>query len=281
VDIQFNFADFDIDVKALTSLAWRERTKLIVVGSPLCLFPYDLRALRQIADDVGAHILYDAAHPLGLISGGEFQSPLAEGADIVTGSTHKSLPGPIGGVVLVRDADLAERVRRTADDLESNYMNNRILALGITLAEMMAFGSSYARACIENAQQLAVEFSARGITPIGSRGLFTMSNMIVLDTRGYGPATELAKRLESAGIIVSAVGLPGVDGQASGLRIGVQDVTRHGLRVEHIPIVAGLVSRVVSGESPERIRSETRELAETLAHVGYCFDRLDVPEGSP
>src|SRR5271170_211484 len=100
----------DIDLDGLAKAARRLRPRLIVIGGSLCLFPYSVAAAKAIATEVGAWLMYDAAHMGGIIAGGAFQQPLAEGADVMTGSTYKSFGGPPSGMVLTNSEVLAERL---------------------------------------------------------------------------------------------------------------------------------------------------------------------------
>ena len=99
LEIPYDYQEWNIDIEKLKEVAGRvERAPLIIVGSPLFLFPYPCREVRSVADEIGAKVWYDAAHVLGLIAGGRFQDPLREGAHLITGSAQKTLSGPIGGM---------------------------------------------------------------------------------------------------------------------------------------------------------------------------------------
>src|SRR5205085_3780193 len=123
-------------------------------------------------------------------------------------STQKSLPGPIGGLILSQSPELGERIFDVCTRLVSNYENNRAAALGVTFAEMAAFGGAYAAAMIANAQALAQALAERGFTPLGSGRGYTQTNQVLLDVSDRGPADDLAERMEQANIIVTAVHLP-------------------------------------------------------------------------
>ncbi|MGH6953503.1 MAG: serine hydroxymethyltransferase, partial [Alphaproteobacteria bacterium] len=137
----------------------RRRPRLVVLGASEMLFPHPVRELADAARDVGATLYYDGAHVLGLIAGGRFQDPLGEGAEILTGSTHKSFSGPQGGIILARRADEAARnVSRMLDSpplLQSGYHLNRVAALGLALMEAREFGRAYAAQIEANAEALA------------------------------------------------------------------------------------------------------------------------------
>ena len=141
-----------IDFEAFQKLLERRRPSLIVLGSSTALFPYPVRKISEVARGTDAIILYDGAHVLGLIAGSAFQDPLREGATLLTGSTQKTIPGPVGGLVLSNDDKLGTKVQSCTDSLIANYQNNRIASLAIALIELLAFGKDLMRDTIDNAR---------------------------------------------------------------------------------------------------------------------------------
>ncbi len=101
----------------------------IRVGTFIHLFPTPLAAIREVADSIGSKVMYDGAHVMGLIAGQCFQDPLSEGAHLLTGSTQKTLPGPIGGVLACNDPEIDKKIVEATDGLLSNYANNRVAAV--------------------------------------------------------------------------------------------------------------------------------------------------------
>lgn len=212
----------------------------VVVGSSFILFPYDLKPLREACDDVGAVLVYDASHVLGLIAGGEFQPDAMRYCDVVYGSTHKSLFGPQGGIILTNDGDLHERMRfnltwRTID----NPHLNRIAGLGIALEEMDRWGAEYAGRVVRNARALGRELTDRGV-PVARAPAFTESHQLHLDPvgirEGFGLTMNgLGIRLEEHDIIVDAVG-----------RLGTAEATRIGMREPDMATVADLIRRAMA-----------------------------------
>ncbi len=276
VEMPFDYRDLDVDLEGLRRVARAERPRLIMLGTQQMLFPYSLRAIRSIADEVGALVLYDGAHPLGLIAGGQFQDPLGEGAHLLTGSTQKTLPGPIGGLVITRDEALGNAIAEAASQLFSNYHNNRVLSLGITLAEMVAFARPYADACVANAQALARALTAEGIRLLGEHKGYTRSNQLIVDVSEVGDARPLAHAWEVANLMTTLVRVPSPSAQShqppNGLRIGVQEVTRLGMGAVEMKTIARLMGMVTRGESPGKVAKETMELACRFQQVRYCFE---------
>lgn len=274
VEIPYDYEGFDVDLDGLQQVVRAERPRLMIIGTHMMLFPYRLRAIREIADEAGSLLLYDAAHPLGLMAGGQFQDPLGEGAHVVTGSTQKTLPGPIGGLVITNDKELGKAITAAASALLSNYQNNRVLALGITIAEMLAFGQAYASACVSNALALAEQLASEGLALLGTRMGYTKSNQVIVDAQdGSEP---LARALESVNIMTTIVRLPSATARperpADGIRIGVQEMTRRGMGPGEMRTVGWLIARTARGEALEKIKVQVQELAESFQEVHYCFE---------
>ncbi len=257
----FDTDRMDVDVDALRTQAHEIEPKLIIVAGSMCLHPYSVREVREIADEVGAYVLYDAAHMGGLIAGGAFQQPLAEGAHLMTGSTYKSFGGPASGMVLTNDDELAERLDVIAyPGLTANFDLGRTAAMCMATMDQLEFGVAYAAKCIENAQALAQTMHEQGIDVFRapSRG-FTSSQHVALRAYDYGGGNTAAKALEPANILLSSIGLPGpeIPGEANGIRIGTQEVTRWGMNPTDMPCVAELAARIlVKGESPDTVRQD-------------------------
>jgi glycine hydroxymethyltransferase len=274
VRLTFEPNGIDLDLEAVERDMLRYEPALVFVGTQAMLFPLDLRALRQIADRTGTTIVYDAAHPLGLIAGDRFQDPLGEGADLITASTQKSLPGPVGGIVIAGSAELMAPIYEASNHLLSNYQNNRVLSLGYTLLEMAHFGAGYARACVDNAQTLAAELAAAGVDPLFPERGFTQSNHVLLSWGTKTAADEYALRFEAADVIVSTIRLPSGDpaNAVFGTRLGVQDVTRHGMGRAEMAEVASLLAAIARDEHVQATKARTTDLASAFSQVRYCFE---------
>ncbi|MEZ5215063.1 MAG: aminotransferase class I/II-fold pyridoxal phosphate-dependent enzyme [Ilumatobacteraceae bacterium] len=275
-EMPFDTERMDVDLDGLAVLARSWRPRLLIVAGSMCLFPYDVAGVRAIADEVGAYVMYDAAHMGGLIAGGRFQQPLAEGAHLMTGSTYKSLGGPAAGVVLTDDAELAERLDAIAyPGLTANFDLARTAALALAMLDTLEFGAAYADACIENAAALAEALAAREVAvfSVPGRGSsasssssrssgswFTSSQHVAVCAAPHGgDGNELARRLEPANVLTSSIGLPLADGPqgANALRLGTQELTRWGMETADMAEVAALMARVlVDGESAESVRRD-------------------------
>lgn len=273
VDIPCRDPDGAIDLDALAAAAHRERPKVIIVGTAEQLDPYPVAALRSIADAARARLFYDGAHILGLVAGGQLQDPLGEGAHVLTGSTQKTLGGPIGGLVMTTDEGLGDRVTRVTSGLISNYHNNRIAALAITLAEMTRFGQAYAAQVVENARALARALADQGVPVVGTPPRFTSSHIVLVDASGLPDGETAFARLEAARILTTRVPLPHTYPDRRGIRLGTPAATRSGMAAAEMQAIAVLVRRVlVDREAPERVVGDAAALGAAFSGVRYCFD---------
>jgi glycine hydroxymethyltransferase len=223
-----------------------------------------VREIVAIAEEVGADVLYDGAHVAGLIAGGEFQAPLAEGAAVLTGSTQKTFPGPVGGIVVSRDVATAERIRRVTRARLDNYQNNRIAALGYVFAEMLAFGSVLARSIVESARTLAKALAAEGLSVVGERLGYTASHMVLVDTSEV--VGDAGARLEAIGLLVTATEIwpdrPGAPARPC-LRFGANEIARLGFDVQSLCELASTIAQALRGCEPE---IGLRQRVERLIH---------------
>jgi glycine hydroxymethyltransferase len=276
-DVPFDPGQMQIDLEGLRRVAREVRPRLIIVGASLVLFPYPLAEVRAIADEVGALLMYDGAHLAGIIAGGQFQDPLAEGAHLLTSSTYKTLGGPPGGLVVTNDPEIARRLDAVAyPGMTANFDCARVAALGVAAAELLEFGAAYARDCLANARALALALAADGFEVVAAAQGFTRSHHIAVDVHGLGGGAPVARRLEGANIILSKFILPrdagGPADRMSGLRLGLQEVTRRGVGADEMPRIARFLRRVVlEGEDPAVVGAEVRALRQRYGKVHYCF----------
>jgi len=273
----FDTERMNIDVDGADRLIRQVRPKVALFGQSVFLFPSPLRELRDAFQEAGCRVWYDGAHVLGLIGGGKFQDPFREGADVVTGSTHKTLPGPQHGILLSDAAD-EKFVRRLQKGVfpgvVSNHHLHAMAALGVTLAEHLEFGRTYADQTVRNAKALGQALHELGFRVLAERYGFTESHTLAVDVsrQGGGAATALA--LERANVIANKNLLPGDASAAnpSGIRLGSQELTRLGMREGDMRDVASLIARAVMGGEPaERVAADVRELRRTFNTVHYCF----------
>jgi glycine hydroxymethyltransferase len=269
----FDEEEMNIEVNAMIEMIHREKPRLILFGASLFLFPHPVKEAVEAAEDVGAKIIYDASHVLGLIAGGLFQDPLREGADVITSSTHKTFPGPQGGIIICKP-DIAEEIDAAVfPGTVSNHHLHHLAGLAITLAEMIEFGESYARQIVSNAKVLASELHEGGLNVLCEKKGFTESHQVVLDV---SDGSSVAEELERANIITNKMLLPHDSVRRSinpsGLRLGVQELTRIGMKESEMIEIADLIKRVVIDGETEEVKREVTSLKENYQDVHYCFD---------
>jgi glycine hydroxymethyltransferase len=263
---------YHLDVQKCVDLIEQTSPRLIVLGKSLFLFPEPLPELAAVCKEKRIPILFDAAHVFGLIVGGQFQDPWREGATWVTASTHKTFPGPQRGVI-VSDLDAEDETRYwpAADrgvfpGSSSNHHLHTLPALLVAIREMQEHAASYAGQIVANAQALGHALEAEGI-PVEARDFgYTKSHQIAVNVAGYGGGVEVALRLEASDIIVNYNLLPhDTDARnPSGLRIGVQEMTRYGMREPEMQRLAELMAACIKGTSVQQdvnaLRAEFSDL---------------------
>lgn len=266
----------NIDLEKTKEKILNLKPKFIILGGSVILFPQPVKEIKSICRETGTKIVYDAAHVFGLISAGFFQDPLAEGADILTASTHKTFPGPQGGIILGNlDADLVKTIQRKIfPGLVSNHHLHRIPSLYVTLLEIKKFGKEYALQIVKNAKALAESLFNFGFDVLEKEKGFTQSHQVLVRVKNYGGGDEVAKTLEKANIILNKNMIPGDESPAhpSGLRIGVQEMTRFGLKEEDMKQVATLIKRVIiDEENPEQVKKEVIAFRKKFQVIKYCL----------
>jgi glycine hydroxymethyltransferase len=271
--------NMNIDVDEADKLIRRVRPRVALFGQSVFLFPTPLKELRDAFEETGCYVWYDGAHVLGLIAGGKFQDPLREGAEIISSSTHKTLPGPQHGVILAnpRDESMEKKLLRGVfPGVVSNHHLHAMAALGIALAEFEAFGKEYSDQVVRNAKALAQALHERGMRVLGEHLGFTESHTIAVDVSREGGGAQVALDLERANIITNKNLLPKDTSPVhpSGIRLGSQELTRLGMRESEMEEVANLIYRVaVKKEDPGKVSRDVAALRADFNTVQYCFHR--------
>ena len=254
---------YTVDVDALAALARDVRPRLITIGGSLNLFEHPVAAIRQIADDVGAKVMFDAAHQCGIIAGRAWKNPLAEGAHFMTMSTYKSLGGPAGWLIVSNDAEIAERLDAIAfPGMTANFDAAKSAALAISMLDWIDHGRAYAAEMIATARAFADELDRAGVPVFAGAEGFTNSHQFAVLAAPFGGGQTASKKLRQAGFLACGIGLPvdAVDGDLNGLRIGTPELVRWGLTVDRVPELAALVARALTTNDPSALAAETRAL---------------------
>ena len=268
------------DIDASAKLIREIKPKVALFGQSVFLFPTPLEELADAAKEVGSTVMYDGAHVLGLIAGGCFQDPLHEGADIMTGSSHKTFPGPQGGFILSSSED--EKFQRKLNNAVfpgtcSSYHLHHVAGKVVALAEFLEYGEELSRNTVSNAQALGSALAAEGFDVLAESRGYTASHQVLtrhgdLDS---GAGAKAADLLEQAGIITNMNMLPG-DTKAmtpSGLRLGVQELTRVGMGNDEMKDVAKFYARVlINNEDPKKVKQDVHEFKSNYHVIRYCFN---------
>ncbi len=270
ISIPYDVRRAEVDVEATERLYREVRPALVLFDSSMMLFPLPLRSLRGALGDE-AVISVDVSHPMGIIGGGGFQAPLAEGADLMHGSTHKSFFGPQKGMILCgQPGAVADRIASTVvPTFASNVHSHHIAALGVALEEMHYCGKAYATQVVANARALAGALHRGGLEVSGRDRGFTDCHQVHVALGERHMAEEALQALETAGIFVNAIHLPFRPDY--GLRLGLSELTRRGFTEEEMPAIADLIIRCIRGTADMRvIGSEVAALSEAFPGLSFA-----------
>ena len=276
--IPYDVEEHDIDMEALKRLVRDRKPKLIIFGRDQILFPENIEPIREVADEVGAYVAYDLSHVHGLIAGKAFPNPLDQGADVMLGSHHKTIPGPQGGLYITRNEEIFKEVRQGVyPPLVTNHHVERAPALAATYLEMLAFGEAYAQQIVRNSQALGQALHDRGIMALYPHKGFSQSHQVIVDVAEFGSGGEVADLLEQANIICGKTMVPsdlGHEGKTvSGLRLGTQELTRIGMLERDMAEVAEFFGRVIiEREAPDRVAGDVADFTNGFTEIKYCFD---------
>lgn len=263
--VAFPFSKHDMNIKveeARESIEQR-KPKVIVFGASLITFPHPIRELAEAAQENGACVGFDGSHVMGLIGGGQFQDPLGEGASVLFGSTHKTLFGPQGGIILADKKHGKFLKNGIFPAFVDNAHWNRIAALTLALAETKKFGRAYAGQVVRNAKALAEALWEYGFPVVCQHLGFTRSHQVILDYGGYDKGRTVAEELQKANIIVDC-----------GVRIGTCEITRRGMEEEEMLRIAELIKRtVIDREEKRSIKKEVAKLRTDFEEIQYCFEK--------
>ena len=280
----FSKEDMTIDVDATKKkvsemISNGKKPAIAMFGGSLFLFPHPVKELASFMHDTGIYINYDGAHVAGLIAGGQFQDPIGEGTDSMTMSSHKTLWGPQGGIIvsLERHADSIKKAIFPGNT--SSHHLHHVAGKAIALAESLEFGKEYAKQVISNAKTLAESLANFGFRVLGEKRGYTESHQLAVDVSNFGDGGTIEKELEKANIILNRQLLPGdiKSGKhymhPSGVRIGVPEVTRLGMKESEMKEIASFIKQIVIDKSdPNKVGSAVSKFREQFQKVHYAFE---------
>ena len=253
--------------------------KMAMFGGSLFLFPHPVKELSDFLKSYDIHINFDAAHVAGLIAGGKFQDPLREGAHTMTMSTHKTLFGPQGGLVLGSKEHEEVIKKATFPGLTSSHHIHHMAGKAVAFAESLEFGKDYAVQVIKNAKSFAEALNDAGFKVLGENRGFTKSHQIAVNVLDYSNGGKVEADLEKANIIINRQLIPG-DIKAGrnyfhpgGIRLGVSEITRLGMKRDEMQEIALFLKQVIiEKENPQKILSKVKAFRKNYQKVKFCFD---------
>lgn len=278
VDVPFDPVELEVDLDLFRKMAPLVRPKLVALGVSMTLFPFPVRAMAEVAAEWGGRIFFDGAHQLGLIAAGQFQDPLREGASVLTGSAGKTFSGPQSGVIVWDDPELTVPITHAIFPvLAATHQVNRVAALAVSAAEMLAFGEVYMGQIVRNAQALGAALQRRGVPMLGAHKGYTRTQQVIADVRQFGGGYEVARRLARANIITNKNLIPGDRPEdwdhPGGLRLGSIEVTRLGMREGDMETIADFIARIlVEDAAPEDVLEDVVDFRLPYQTLYYCFD---------
>ncbi len=276
VDFPLTPDGYHIDCEQTSQLVKKLHPKVLIFGKSLFLFPEPIEELTEVCNENGTTIIYDAAHVLGLIAGKQFQDPLREGADIVTASTHKTFFGSQRGLIMsnMDQKDWWKIDKGAFPGSSSNHHLDTLVSLAITTCEMTVFAEDYTGQIIRNAKALARCLYDLGFKVQAKEFDFTESHQIAVDVSELGGGNEVARILKENNIILNMNLLPFEPLEKvtnpSGIRIGVQEMTRFGMKEKEMEKIAELFKKCLLDNLS--IGSEVKEFRKAFQKVQYSFD---------
>lgn len=273
--IQIGYLPFDenriLDMEKLRKMIHEEKPKLIILGGSGTLFPEPVSEVKALAEKYKTFLAYDYSHVCGLIAGGVFPNPLEHGADVLFGSTHKSFPGPQGGIILSNDTEIFRRVGNALfPALVTSHHLNRLPALVAALLEMKTYGNAYAKQIVRNTKALGKAMEEKGFEVIASEKGYSETHIILVDVSDFGSSSKISRLLEKANILCSD-DFGRMDRE---LRIGTSEITRKGMEEKEMINIAEFFKRViVDKEEPFALAKEVERYTQHYLGCKYCFDQ--------
>jgi glycine/serine hydroxymethyltransferase len=277
---------YKADLDRLAAILQDYRPELVVFGKSMFIYPEPVRFVYELVKDWPDRplLMYDMAHVLGLY--GAFQAPFEEGADIVTGSTHKTFFGSQRGLIagnIAQDSPWPQLwtdiQTRAFPGSTSNHHLGTLLGLLLATYEMNEFKEAYQTQVRKNAKALARFLKETGIPVEGDEADgFTETHQVLIRVKQFGNGQELARRLEDNNIITNYQALPDDTTflESSGLRLGVQEMTRFGMKEKDFEILAGLIAEVIRKNKP--VRDEVKRYRQNFLEMQYCLPEKEAVE---
>jgi glycine hydroxymethyltransferase len=260
ISLPFDLTNWNIDLEPSLEVLDRYKPSAVVLGGTVFLFPHPVAEIAKAVHSYGGKVIYDGSHVLGLIAGGQFQQPLSEGADVLLGSTHKTLFGPQGGIILSNQKEIVKAIEESyLYRFIDNFHLNRIAALAVALEEVKKHGKAYARNIVQNSRALASEMGNRGLPVVGRSNSFTRSHQVFLDYGEHGD--EIRDKLEANRIICD-----------SRVRFGTNEATRRGMGISEMKQIAELVGQSLANDRGRAVSWSVSALVSRFRGIKYTLD---------
>jgi glycine/serine hydroxymethyltransferase len=267
------------DLAKLGEILDRHKPELVVFGKSMFLYQEPVKFVHDVVEDwdVPPVIMFDMAHVLGIY--GAFQAPLSEGADVITGSTHKTFFGPQRGVVAGNFAK-GSPLRKLWLDIKgrafpgstSNHHLGTLLALLMAVYEMNEFKEEYQKQVRANAKAFARALNDAGIQVEGDeKDGFTETHQVVIRIKAHGDGQEIARRLEENNVVTNYQALPDDETflKSSGIRMGVQEMTRFGMKEKDFEKLSGFIADVIIRN--KKVKEEVKKFRANFLQMKYCL----------
>jgi len=275
---------YKLDVQRLEEILNSHKPDLLIFGKSMFIYQEPIKMVAEIIKDweVPPVIMYDMAHVLGLY--GAFQKPLEEGANVITGSTHKTFFGPQRGII-AGNFPKGSRLRPLWLDIKSrafpgstsNHHLGTLLGLLMAAYEMNEFREDYQKQVRLNAKALAKTLKDKGIQVEGDpKDGFTETHQVLIRVKDYGNGQEIARRLEENNIITNYQALPDDETflEPSGIRMGVQEMTRFGMEEKDFDELAGYIAEVIVNKA--EVKDKVRQFRQKFMKMKFCLSPEEV-----
>ena len=267
-----------IDYDELEAIAKKEKPKLIIAGASAYTRTIDFARFREIADEVGAKFMVDMAHIAGLVAAGLHPSPVPY-ADVVTSTTHKTLRGPRGGIILTNDEDIIKAINKAVfPGLQGGPLMHIIAAKAVAFKEALEPSfKSYAQQVIDNAATLGETLKKEGVTLVSGG---TDNHIVLLDLRSWDlTGKEAEKLLEEAGITVNKNTIP-FDPQSpfvtSGIRMGTAALTTRGMKQDEMVKIGEVIAAVLKSKGDKDVLESAKETTKAICNAFPLFQQQPV-----
>lgn len=268
--LPFDHVDGKFNLDQTEKVFALRKPRLIYLDNTIISFFSSIEGLSKIAKKYGALIVYDGSHVLGLIAGKAFPNPLDNGADILSGSTHKTFFGAQKGIILTNNQDIINKINSISSDYLSSVHTGSLLALYMSVLEMEEFGHDYASQVVKNAKALGKNLAKYGVTiPTLKRGV-TETHQVWIDTGKIDPLKAF-EMLAECNINTNPIRIPAI--KKVGLRLGTAEVTRLGMKENEMKQIAKFISEaLVNSKEKNSIQKKVVEFCEKYQKVHFTFD---------